>query len=140
MLTVIFGLTVLVTGKDHVFTDRCSVGFLDAALGAFVLSAITAIFVQTYLFKYTVISPETLRSLPRENTEWARLADDAARSWLTRQVNTLCSLRRGNNAKARLVTASLVLQVAAIALLSISVGLELHAHAIVPQPLAPAPR
>jgi hypothetical protein len=84
------------------------------------------IFVQTYLFKYTVISRESLRSRPRDNKEWARLADDATRSWLTRQVNTICSLRRGNNGKARLVTWSLILQVVAIALLSVSVGLDLH--------------
>lgn len=130
MLTLIFGLTILITGKDHVFTDHCAIWFLDAALVAFALSAIIAIFVQTYLFRYTVISSESLRSLPRDNTEWARLADDATRSWLTRQVNTVCSLRRGNNAKARLVTASLVFQVAAIVLLAVSVGLDLHARSL----------
>ncbi|MCV7423812.1 hypothetical protein H7K45_24970 [Mycobacterium yunnanensis] len=125
LLTLIFGLTVIVTGKDHVYADRCSVILLLAALVAFVLSAVIAIFVQTYGFRYAVLSQDGLRSLPRDDAEWARRADDATRAMLSKKVSTICSLRNGNNTKATLVAFSLGFQVVAIALLSASVGFEL---------------
>ncbi|BBZ51998.1 hypothetical protein MHEI_37150 [Mycobacterium heidelbergense] len=125
LLTLIFGLTVLVTGKDQVFQNRWAIWVLLAALVAFVASALIAIFIQSWGFKYAITSRKTLKSLARDNTEWARLADDATRSWLTRQVNTICSLRDGNDMKAKLVTWSLGFQVAAITLLSASVGIDL---------------
>jgi hypothetical protein len=126
MLTLIFGLTVLVTGKDAVFADRCAVDLLIAALAAFVVSAVVAIFVQTYGFKYRTPSREFLREVVDDNDNWGRRADDAARMWARRRVNTIASLREGNNTKAVLVAVSLWSQVIAIALLSGSVGLELH--------------
>lgn len=125
MLTLIFGLTVIVTGKDPVFKSGCAVDLLLAALAAFVVSAVTAIFVQTYGFKYQTASRDFLREVVENNDNWARRADDAARMWAVRRVNTITSLREGNNAKACLVTASLWAQVVAIGLLSASVGVEL---------------
>jgi len=126
MLTLIFGLTVLVTGKDHLLENRWAAWILLGALVAFVTSAVIAIFVQTHGYKYTVASRDTLKSLARDDTEWARWPDDALRSWLTRQVNTICSVRDGNDKKADHVVWSLRCQVAAVVLLAASVGCELY--------------
>ncbi len=125
MLTLIFGLTIILTGKDYVFRNHNAVCFLTLALAAFVVSAAVAIFVQTYGFKYAVTSTKTLESLVEE-VNWDRTEDDARRMWVNRQVQTIKSLRQGNNRKAGLAMWSLGFEVLAIALLALSVGLELH--------------
>lgn len=127
MLTIIFGLTVIVTGKDYVFSNTCAQFFLGAALTSFVASAVLAIVVQTYGFKYTVIGPETLRSITNEN--WDRSAEDAQRMWIRRQVNTVISLRETNDTRADLVAFSLGCHVAAILLLTASIVFELSSRA-----------
>lgn len=125
MLTLIFGLTVLITGKDAVFHNVFAIGALLAAMALFLASAILAIVVQAYGYEYKVISDDALRSLARDHQEWARRADDATRAWVAKQVSTICSMRSGNSAKATQVEWSLWLQVSAIVLLSISAGIEL---------------
>ncbi|MGB9248453.1 MAG: hypothetical protein WCC28_01530 [Mycobacterium sp.] len=52
LVTLIFALTVILTGKDHVFANRYAVYFLLAALVSFVISAVIAIMVQTRGFNY----------------------------------------------------------------------------------------
>jgi hypothetical protein len=125
MLTLIFGLTVIITGKDYTFRNHCAVWFLTLALAAFVVAAVIAIFIQTYGFKYTVTSTATLDGLVQD-ANWHRTEDDARRMWVSRQVQTIKSLRHGNNRKAALVIWSLGFEVLAIALLALSVGFELH--------------
>jgi hypothetical protein len=125
MLTLIFGLTVLVTGKDAVFHSRWAIYFLIAAMIAFLVSAMLAIVVQAHGFEYQVMSDDALKSLSRDHTEWGRRADDATRAWVSKQASTICTLRTGNNAKATQIAWSLWFQVSAVALLSISVGIEL---------------
>ena len=39
MLTLIFGLTIFVSGKDYTFRNHCAVWFLTLALAAFVVSS-----------------------------------------------------------------------------------------------------
>jgi hypothetical protein len=125
MLTLIFGLTVLVTGKDAVFRSRYAILVLMGAMAALLVSAVIAIVVQAHGFEYRVMSDDALKSLTRDNKEWARRADDATRAWVKKQVSTICTLRVGNNTKATQIAWSLWLQVSAISLLSISVGIEL---------------
>lgn len=85
-----------------------------------------AILVQTYGFKYEVIDRESLKEVAGTNAAWAQSADHAVRAEVSQQVRTICSLRNGNDTKAKLVTASLTFQVVAIFLLSVSVGFELY--------------
>lgn len=125
LLTLVTGLAVLVAGKDFVFHNHYSFMILLGALAAFIASATCAIFVQTYGFSYTVMDRETLKSLAREEADWKRTADDAARNWVYWQVASICSIRESNGTKANLIGFSLALQVVAIALLSVSVGVEL---------------
>jgi hypothetical protein len=62
----------------------------------------------------------------RSDAEWSRSADHAVRADVSQKVRTLCSLRGGNNIKAKLVIAGLTVQMTAIALLAASLGLELY--------------
>jgi hypothetical protein len=67
LVTLIFALTVILTGKDHVFANRYAVYFLLAALISFVISAVIAIVVQTRGFNYDVIKRQTLERLTDPN-------------------------------------------------------------------------
>ncbi|ASX03435.1 hypothetical protein [Mycobacterium intracellulare] len=125
MLALIFGLTVLITGKDATFKIHCAVYFVIAAMIAFLASAVIAIVVQAHGFEYSVMSDDALKSLARDNTEWGRRADDATRAWVSKQARTICTLRVGNSTKATQVAWSLWFQVSAIGLLTISVCIEL---------------
>jgi hypothetical protein len=125
MLTLIFGLTVIVTGKEYTFKSHYAVWSLTLALGAFVVSAVLAIFVQTYGFSYVVISTQTLDSLVK-NANWNRTEDDARRMWVSRQAETIKTLRKSNDRKSDLIKWSLGSEVLAIVLLTLASGFELH--------------
>lgn len=125
LLTLIFGLTVVVTGKDAKFGNPWAVLFLMASLLAFVVSAVIAIFIAINGSKYTLAGRPLLESLT-ENEIWEdKSEDEARRIWVKRQVNTGLTLRKGNNRKAKAVTWSLAAQVLAVTLLSLSVVVEL---------------
>lgn len=128
LIALIFGLTVLVTGKDPVLTSRWAGYVLLESLVLFVLAAVIGIVVQTYLHKYDVVECEFLETLAGTDAEWSRSADHAIRTSVSQKVRTLCSLRRGNGAKAIWVIAGLTIQLAAIASLTVSLGLELYSR------------
>lgn len=126
LLTLIFALTVIVTGKDHVFESHCAVILLLASLAAFVISAVIAIFIAASGTTYSLTGRDTLERLTANENWEDRTEDDARRMWVNRQVKTIGKLRTGNNRKAKAVTWSLAVQVLAIALLSASVAIELR--------------
>lgn len=127
LLTLVFGLTIVVTGKDYVFANCYAVWVLLAALCAFVISAVLGIVVNAYGLPYKVVSRDFLEQLKdREGALWKMSADAAVNYDVQQQVTTICSLRDIKDKKAKLVIASLVFQVAAVALLSLSVGLEIY--------------
>jgi lysylphosphatidylglycerol synthetase-like protein (DUF2156 family) len=126
LFTLIFGLTVLVTGRDPTFKSPWALGFLVAALVCFVAVAGVAIWVQTRGFDYLVVHDDSLKALVGDEM-WNMPADGATRADVSQKVNMICSLRTGNNTMAGRLTWSLRLQLFAIVLLSVSVGFELHA-------------
>jgi hypothetical protein len=136
LLTLIFGLTVVVSGKDARFEDPWAVTLLMGSLFAFVVSAVIAIFVAVYGSKYKLADPDFLDSLTTHEM-WEENEDQARRIWVRRQINTAISLRKGNNRKVKLVTWSLAAQVLAITLLSLSVAVELW-PCLCPDSLKPA--
>jgi hypothetical protein len=125
LLTLIFGLTVVVSGKDTRFENQWAVMFLMASLLAFVVSAFIAIFIAINGSTYTLAGQPLLESLTTNETWEDKSEDEARRIWVKRQVNTSLSLRKGNNRKAKAVTWSLGTQVLAVTLLSLSVVVEL---------------
>lgn len=128
VLALVFGLTVLVTGKDAVFASHAAVWVLCASLLFFVLAAGFAIVVQAHMYKYEVVSKEYLASLAASDTEWSQSADHAVRSDVSQKVRTLGSLRDGNKVKAVFTIVGLWLQMGAIALLAVSIGLEFYSR------------
>jgi hypothetical protein len=133
LLTVVFSLTVVVTGKDYVFESCLAVVALLAALLAFVVSAVLGIVVGAYGFNYRTVDRKTLKRLTDQQGEfWTMSADDAVNHDVEQQVETICSLRNANKKKANLVTAGLVSPVLAITLLSVSLGLELYGSMSLP--------
>ena len=127
LLTVIVGLTVIVTGKDYVFSSGWAISAVMLALFAFIVSAVLGIVVQTYSRAYWTISNESLDQLTTDSF-WGRSANHAARDDVSQRVTTICTLRSANERTAKLVTVSLAFQVAAIFLLSLAVGFELCGH------------
>ncbi|BBZ45413.1 hypothetical protein [Mycobacterium parmense] len=125
LLTLIFGLTVLVTGKDPTFKSQWALGFLVAALASFVGAAGVAIWVQTRGFDYLVVRDDSLKALVADEM-WNMPTDGATRADVSQKVNMICSLRVGNNTMAGRLTWSLRLQLLAIVLLSVSIGFELQ--------------
>lgn len=77
---------------------------MTAALATFVLSAVIAIFIATYGTAYSLTGPETLDHLTDHENWEDRTEGDARRMWVNRQVNTITTLRRGNDRKAKAVT------------------------------------
>jgi len=128
LVALIFGLTVLVTGKDPVLINRWAVYVLLGSLVLFVFAAVIGIVVQTYLHKYDVVECEFLEMLARTDEEWSRSADHAVRADVSQKVRTVCSLRKGNGTKAIWVIAGLIVQLAAITSLAASLGLELYSR------------
>lgn len=124
LLTVVFGLTVVVTGKDYVFNNGFAVLTLIAALVAFVVSAVLGIVVHALAVPYRTVGRESLSQLT-DDSFWKLSPDEAVREDVAQQVDTIRTLRDGNERKAKWVTASLVSQVVAILLLTVSVGIEL---------------
>ncbi len=133
LLTVVFGLTVIVTGKDYVFANCYAVFALLAALLAFVISAVLGIVVHAYGFKYQTVDRKTLVGLTENEAMWTLSADRAVREDIRQQVRTTTTLRGTNEKMAKLVLASLVFQVLAVMLLSASVGLELFGRMPAPE-------
>lgn len=125
IITLIFGLSVLVTGKDVIFENRCAVWTLIPALTAFVVSAAIALFVQTHGANYEVVSRGSVRSLTTASF-WTMPADTATRADVSQQVRTICGLRDVNDTKALFAMWSLGFQLVAIALLSASVGFDIY--------------
>ncbi|PYE14065.1 hypothetical protein DFR67_114164 [Williamsia limnetica] len=126
LLTIIFALTVFITGKEasFKFNNDVAIWFLLAALLVFVASAVAAIYVQTFAIKYTVTSAQSLRGMVETN-HWNDPADLAQRECAWHDMETTLSIRSANDEKAGYVIGSFVLQVAAIFLLGVSLGIEL---------------
>jgi len=124
LIALIFALTILISGKDYTFTNHWgSVWVLVASLAAFVASATIAIYVQNWGLKYTITGKSTLNKMTQEF--WQLDVDDAKRMCLQRNINTTLSLRDGNDRKVVAAQYSVLLQVAAVVLLSLSLIFEL---------------
>lgn len=127
IVALIFALVVFISGKDYKFTDHWdSIWFLVAALIAFIISAGFAVYVQNWALKYTATGRRTLERMPQQL--WDLPDDDAMRMCLTRNINTILSLREGNDQKVAAAQYSVVSQIIAITLLSISLVCELSGH------------
>jgi hypothetical protein len=93
---------------------------LVVTVTAFTFAVVFAI-VAMFLFRYGVTSRASLQRLPRE--AWSDDEDVAVRNTMAMNVETICTLRDGNDQKARLVMAAWCSQLAAVASLGAAVYL-----------------
>jgi hypothetical protein len=128
LLALVGGLAAFVVGKDHAFENRTAIIELCKALPWFVLSAVTALVVQTKGWPYPVVNRESLAKIAGTDDFWEVSADFAARVDVDQQAKTIDSLRRGNNDMVMWILVSLMFQIIAIVLLSAAVGFELWAR------------
>jgi hypothetical protein len=126
LLTLILGLSVLITGKDPVFKDQWAVGLLVYALFAFVSAGGSAVFAQTYGFGYNRVDRKSLKNLAETDELWGKTADFAIRTDVKQMVVTINSLRDVNDTKAALVISSLGSLLLALGLLTSSVIREIY--------------
>jgi hypothetical protein len=127
IITLILALTTFIYGKNYKFTDHWdSLWVLSGSLVFFLLSAVVAIYVQSWALKYTYTKTTTLQKMPREL--WSLSGEDAQRMCLQRIINSTVSLREGNAKKVAAAQYAIMLQVIAIALLCVSFVCELRGH------------
>lgn len=128
--TIIFALTVLVTGRDSVLVNRCAVYVLIGSLFAFLVAAGFGIRIQTKLHPVDLASREYLMKLT-DNDRWGWTADRAVRNDVADKVRALGGadgtggLRGANNTKARWVRTGSRFQLGGVALLAVAMSLEL---------------
>jgi hypothetical protein len=96
----------LIVGKDHLFDNHTAVKLLCCALPLFVISALIALMVQTYGWKYSVVDPDSLTKIVSDEF-WNGSADLAARDDADQRANTTRTLRCGNNQMATSILVSL---------------------------------
>jgi len=139
VIALIFALTIFISGKDYTFTNHWgSVWVIVASLAAFLASATIAIYLQSWGLKYTITGKSTLDKMTQEF--WHLDAENAERMCLQRNINTTLSLRDGNDRKASAAQYSVMLQVVAVVLLSVSLVFELTGRHAQVQPATNSPQ
>ncbi|MFV8165287.1 hypothetical protein ACNQVK_24880 [Mycobacterium sp. 134] len=131
LLTLIFILTVVITGKGNdaeKFTNASASVALVASLGAFVIAAALGIFVQNSAWRYSAATNETLRHLVRQNPVWNGDYRTAARICADLDIESIESLRQGTQIKAVIATIALTIQGLAVTLIVIALAIELVAR------------
>nr|WP_294639037.1 hypothetical protein [uncultured Rhodococcus sp.] len=137
IIALVFGLTVFLTGDKFTFSDGGARQWLIAALAAFVMSALCALFVQAWSHRISLTSIPTLWLMTSE-PHWDHDATDFARlSCAERLTETIDSIRSANVIKAWFAIASFAFQVLAILLLSVALITELPGAIPVTTPTSP---
>jgi hypothetical protein len=121
---LVFALIAVIIGKDAVFSNRVAVVLLGAALISFVVSAALGLFVQNAALRFWTVDRNDLGRIT-EDEFWGMSANEAVKHDIHQQVTTTITLRAINDQKANWATAGLAFQVAAVALLGDSIGLEM---------------
>lgn len=121
-LTLVFAITVLVTGKDYTFSAAGARG-LVGSLAAFSVAAFVGLGANASL-KYKV--PEAATLLRMTSDHWTDSETAARNISAGLNVTTLATLRTGNNRKALAVLVAFGFQMAAILGLLLTLCWELR--------------
>jgi len=116
--TLLFAVLTALKGKDVRLTGPAS-GFLIGSLVLLVLSALADLYA-TQLVKYTVTDVATLR-LMLAKPHWRDEEADARGVCAHTTINTVESLRTGNDQKAGRLVVAVALQLAAFIALTVTV-------------------
>ncbi len=120
LLTLVFALTVLVTGDTFRVSPEGARG-VAVALAFFLAASVTGL-IANRLTPYEVPADETLGRLISDH--WKDDEVDARNICAAMNLATVASLRAGNNRKARLTEVALLLQLLAITSLVITLVYE----------------
>jgi hypothetical protein len=121
LLTLVFALSVLVTGEDFTVKGASAVA-VAISLACFVVAAVLGILVN-WSMAYKITKGRTLQAML--GGHWKDTEVTARNACASAQVQTIISLRNVNKVKSWLVTSALSFQVAAIAALGVAIGREL---------------
>jgi hypothetical protein len=121
LLTIIFGISVLFTGKDFKFASHVAEGFLLASLVVFVVTAFIGILAQVYHFVSE--GTEALESLVGEH--WTDSEVDARQRCARIVLFEIDIVRQENITKSRLVAICSFSQVFAVVLLTAAMTVEI---------------
>lgn len=120
--TLVFAVVTASRGGETALSDSTR-WFVVAALVSLVGSALAALWA-TNLLKYKVTDVATLRAM-LDSAHWGDDEIDARNVTATSQVNSIESLRAGNDRKAYRVVLAIVLQSLAFLALTVAVGTSL---------------
>jgi hypothetical protein len=121
---LVFGLTVVVTGKDYKLTSGLAAVALLLSLVAFVVSAVLGIWVQSKAIAFKTTDPAALKQLVFSDKFWDDPVENAVREDTNQKIDTIESLNAANVKKDKWVTGSLQAQLAAICLLGLAIWFE----------------
>lgn len=120
LITLMFSLSVLITGKDYTF-GVLGQGGVVVSLLLFIVAGVLGI-AANQAREYEVTHEDTLYEML--GAHWTDDEVDARNTCAYRNVVSIQSLRRGNESKAEQITWALFFQVAAITALAISLAGE----------------
>jgi hypothetical protein len=119
LATAVFALGAFVTGQTTFRPDIITIWSLLGGLGLFALGAFCG-FMANRSIPYEVTNTDTL--LEMRSGHWTDKEVDARNTVAHRNIQTIATLRAGNDKKAWWVTTALVFQLLAAAALLIAVG------------------
>lgn len=125
LVSLVLALVAIVRGKDHQITSGARWGVIGA-LALFVIAGLLAL-VAGMLRKYTVPDDVNLKSALGEHWTDTETTARLTCAWL--DLDTLLSLRKGNNQKTWWLDWALRVQLCAVAILASAIGWQLHKHA-----------
>lgn len=131
LLTLVFLLTVFVTGSDKdaaKLVSRTAGSFLLVALACFVIAVVIGIAVQHTMWKSKRVALSTLQNMFDGTSDWHGDADEALRVCAFLDYEVLKSISEGTALKAKLILIALGFQGVAVLLLLCSLGIEFHAR------------
>lgn len=120
LVTIIFALGALVTNVSDYRPSAVSVWALAAALLAFVIAAMLGLLANRLRW-YDVVEAAQMHVWRQSEMRWNDAASKAQRLLAKANIETLRTLRDGNDDKASLIEAALWAQLAAIIALSVAV-------------------
>jgi len=123
LVSLLFGLTAVLTGARHYHLPAAAKPWLSAAMAAFVLGAIGGIVTNLPLF-YIGVRPSELRSAVKKR--WHDSVEDAEQRVAATQVKVLARAKTLNTVKGFVLFGAIGAEVAAVTFLSFAIGIMLR--------------
>jgi hypothetical protein len=124
LVSLLFGLTAVLTGTAGYHLPQASRGWILAALACFVAAAIAAIFTNAPL-KYSGVTADALKKTIDER--WEDSAAEAEREVALTEVTVIRRAKARNRLKGRALVFAIAAEIAAVLCLAVAVAVILYA-------------